>query len=481
MTSPFPTTPPASLGGALVGRWRILERVGSGNNGITYRVCLAESSGEAVYALKMARESRDPRFEREAELLSRLAHPNVPGLVESGVWKAPWNREYPYLVMEWVEGVPLYDWAARRGLTSRQALRVLAQVARALEATHALGVHRDVKGDNVLVTPEGRAMLVDFGCCSYRGARPLTETCVPPGTRLYRSPRCLRFQHRFRDDFEARYDYQPEDDVYALGVTAYFLVTGTYPPPGTDPERREEEGRAIAPRMLPPSELATVAPELEALILRMLSEEPRARGTAGELAKELEQAAKQAKPRADERLVPSCRMLPTERAARPGPTRWHLARQALRRHRRPLAAAGAVAAGVLALVFMLPVLPVLDRETQGKQSVAVEEEEAMEEDAAADERAVGVADGGVDGVLAAAQARPSYGVPEDVLTTPVPEKPEPGQKKPPCKPSHRAINGGCWVLLAEKPPCDDSYEHDGKCYLPVIPRGAIQQPTSGEP
>jgi hypothetical protein len=454
--------------------------VGSGNNGITYRVCLAERPEEGVYALKMARLSRDPRFEREAELLSRLAHPNVPGLVERGVWKAPWNKEYPYLVMEWVEGELLYDWAARRGLTSRQALRVLAQVARALEAIHALGVHRDVKGDNVLVTPEGRAVLVDFGCCSYEGARPLTDTPVPPGTRPYRSPCCLRFQHRFRDDFEARYDYQPEDDVYALGVTAYFLVTRCYPPPGTDPERCEEEGREAAPRMLPPSELATVAPELEALILRMLSEQPEARGTGGELALALEQAAKQAGPRADERVVPSRSMLPTERAARPGPTRWHLARQALRRHRRPLAAAGAVAAGVLALMFMLPVLPVLDRETRGEQSVAVEE--AMEEDAAADERAVGLADGGVDGVLAAAEPQPSYRVPGDELATPVPEKPEPGQRKPPCKPSYRAINGGCWIhVTTMKPPCEDSYEHDGKCYLPVIPRGRSQPPTSGEP
>ncbi len=462
MTSPSPTTPPAPLDETIVGRWRVLQRVGSGNNGITYRVCLAERPGEGVYALKMARESRDPRFEREAELLSRLAHPNVPGLIERGVWKAPWNSEYPYLVMQWVEGEPLYAWAARRGLTSRQVLRVLAQVARALEAIHVLGVHRDVKGDNVLVTPEGHAVLVDFGCCTYEGARPLTETPVPPGTRPYRSPQCLRFQHRFRDDFEARYYYRPEDDVYALGVTAYFLVTGSYPPPGTDP------------RMLPPSELATVAPELEALILRMLSEEPEARGTAGELAEALEQAAEQARPEADERVVPSpsrSRVLAT-RAARPVPTRWHLARQALRRHSKRLAAAGALAAGVLSL----------DLEEEPEPLAASEAAEAVEEDAGAAERAVGLADGGVDGVLVAAEAQPSYRVPGVDVAAPVPERPEPGQKKPPCKPSDRAINGGCWIRqTTRRPPCEESYEHDGKCYLPVIPRGTRQPPTSGEP
>jgi hypothetical protein len=388
--------------------------VGSGNNGIIYRVCLAERPGEGEYALKMARESTDPRFEREAELLSRLAHPNVPGLKERGVWKAPWRSEYPYLVMQWVEGVPLYAWAARRGLTSRQALRVLAQVARALEATHALGIHRDVKGDN----------------------------------------------------------------VYALGVTAYFLVTGTYPPPGTAPERCQEERRAAAPRMRPPSELATVAPELEALILRMLSKKPEARGAAGELANALEQAAEKAGPVADERVVPSGSMLPTGPAARSGPTRWHLARQALR-GKKLLAVAGTLAAGVLAVVVLQPRLS-LDIEEKPEQLATLAEEE--EEDARVDERAVGLADGGVDeSVLASAESRFPYGVPGFVLGEPIPKKPDPGQKKPPCNPAdERAIHGGCWSHVSKKPPCEGFYEYDGSCYAPVQSR-TRHQPTSEEP
>ncbi len=466
MTPPTPSDPHAPFHGTTVGRWRILQCVGSGNNGIIYRVCLDERPGEGEYALKMARESRDPRFEREAELLSRLAHPNVPALRERGVWKAPWGNEYPYFVMQWVEGVPLYDWAARHGFTSRQGFRVLAQVARALEATHALGVHRDVKGDNVLVTPEGRAVLVDFGCCWYEGARPLTETPVPPGTRPYRSPRCLRFQHRFRNNFEARYDYRPEDDVYALGVTAYFLVTGSYPPPGTDP------------RMLPPSELATVAPELEALILRMLSEKPEARGTAGELAEALEQAARKAGPVADERVVPSRSPLPTGRAARRGATRWQLARQAAREHLAALCVAGTLAACLL-LVLALPLLP-----KEPARLAALEKGEEEQEDAEVDERAVGLADGGVDeSVLASAESRVPYGVPGFVLGEPIPKKPEPGQKRPPCNPGfERSINGACWYHVSElEPPCRDYFEHDGRCYGPVIPPGRIRPPTSEEP
>jgi hypothetical protein len=469
MTRSTSSNPQASRRNATVGRWRVLGRVGSGNNGIIYEVCIAEHPSEGVYALKMARESRDPRFEREAELLSRLAHPHVPRLMERGVWKGPLGREYPFLVMQWVEGVPLYDWAARRGgITSRQALRLLAQLARALEAVHAVGaVHRDVKGDNVLVTSEGHAVLLDFGCCSYEGARPLTDTTVPPGTRPYRSPQCLCFKHRFQNDFHARYEHRPEDDLYSLGVTAYFLVTGTYPPPGTDPERCEEEGRASAPRKLPPSELATLAPELEALMLRMLSEYPAVRGTAASLAEALERAAVSAGPQADLPVRPTRAMLPTERAPRPGPTRWQLAGQAARRVAKhtsmALFVAGALAV-CLAAVLLLPPSP------ERPAHFAPEEEQAAAE-------RVGVADAGVDGSMLAS-VQPTYRVPG--VREPIPEKPERGWKRPPCRPDERAINGACWYTMTRKPPCEEAYEHGAECLLPIQARTG-RPTTSQEP
>ncbi len=130
--------------------------------------------------------------------------------------------------MSWAEGVGLYDWARvrQRLLTSREVLRLLAQVARALEATHAAGgVHRDVKGDNVRVSSEGHAMLLDFGACWLQGARPLTGAELPPGTEPYRSPQLLRIRRRWERGLEARYEARPEDDFYALGVMACYLLT----------------------------------------------------------------------------------------------------------------------------------------------------------------------------------------------------------------------------------------------------------------
>ena len=89
--------------------------------------------------------------------------------------------------MEWVEGMPLYEWARAQRRTSRQVLLVLEQLASVLAAAHGAGaVHRDVKGDNVLVTVEGRAVLLDWGCGIHPGAAELTDG--PLGPRHQRLP-----------------------------------------------------------------------------------------------------------------------------------------------------------------------------------------------------------------------------------------------------------------------------------------------------
>ncbi len=74
----------------------------------------------------------DPRFRREAALLDLLRHPHIPRLLDTSIWHSPQGLPYPFLVMEWVEGATLYDWARvyQRPLTSRQVLQVMAQVAR---------------------------------------------------------------------------------------------------------------------------------------------------------------------------------------------------------------------------------------------------------------------------------------------------------------------------------------------------------------
>ena len=137
-------------------------------------------------------------------------HPNIPRFEDRGLWTGRAERKYPYLVMEWVEGLLLYDWFRAQRRSSREVLRVLAQVASALARAHAKGVvHRDVKGDNIRVTPEGRAVLLDWGRAWYSEARPLTDTVVPPGTTAYRPPEQRRFRHRFRLDYRGAVAVHP--------------------------------------------------------------------------------------------------------------------------------------------------------------------------------------------------------------------------------------------------------------------------------
>jgi serine/threonine protein kinase len=175
----------------------------------------------------------------------------------------------------------LYDWAEQHKISYRQAMRVLAQILRALEALHAMGgVHRDVKGSNVLVTQEGRAVLTDFGLGTYRGASVLTRQAEPVGTPQYLSPQALLHRERYWRRGQPRYEASPADDVYAAGVTAWYLVTGTYLPFPTDSEEGEGGALGVYGGRVSPEDLEGVPPECAAPILQMLSDDPAARGHA---------------------------------------------------------------------------------------------------------------------------------------------------------------------------------------------------------
>jgi serine/threonine protein kinase len=130
--------------------------------------------------------------------------------------------------MEWIEGVPLYAWARQQPFSAPTACQMLAQLARALQSIHAQGcVHRDVKGENVLVRrSDGRAMLIDFGAGLYPEAETLTPPDAYPGTPAYRSPESALFELQGLRTRAERYRAGPGDELYALGVTACRWLTG---------------------------------------------------------------------------------------------------------------------------------------------------------------------------------------------------------------------------------------------------------------
>ncbi len=434
--------------GSQLGAWRVVSCAGQGMFGTVYRVRRAEPEDPRLFALKLAHYPNDPRFQREVELLRRIQHPSVPRLHEAGVWKHGSGEPRAYFVMDLVEGAPLYGWAAGRRVSSREVLKVVGQVARALEATHEHGVHRDVKGDNVLVRGgDSVAVLVDFGAGTFRGAPALTWHELPPGTPQYRSPQALRFSVRWRPGM-APYEAGPADDLYALGVMAYRLVTGAYPPTHLQVEvgEREEDD---TPKWVPPEQVATVSPKLAALIRQLLAVEPKARGSARQVAEAAERAARAEGRRAD---VPI-----TARAARKGAALPKWARAMGLGLVRTSWLAGAAGAGMVLALWVRPY--VVQAGAQPGSAVGLAEAEEVRQ-----------------------AVEPTPSAENESINREMPKEPLPGQLRAPCKAEHEeAIRGGCWTaLLRMKPPCGkDSYEWKGVCYAASYPAG--RPATSGTP
>jgi hypothetical protein len=458
-------------------------------------------------ALKLALLPGDPRFVREEELLSLVRHPSVPRLWDSGDWQHPDGALHPFVVMDWVDGAPLYDWARQHSPSSQLVLRLLAQLARVLQTLHSQGcLHRDVKGDNVLVRrSDCRALLTDFGSGRYPHASSLTPDILPPGTPAYRSPEAWLFELQFFREPKARYSAQPTDDLYSLGVTAYRLVTGQYPE-FSEPSKDEaglwhlESLASPPPLVLNPR----VDTRLNALILRMLSVRPEQRGTAQELAEALEQAAQLTLPESTRSLfvqelspsVDSGGQAPATSGPAPLPPAHDMAEAQAQApkapllmpsftervsplvHMRPWQLRLATAAALLALGAWVgwltpkkfPELPSLVWHEVGGARLEDSGEAGLGDDSASSSTA----------------ASPTPSMPgvqaDDTLPEPFPDQARPDAKGRCHRPRQVPLNGGCWVKLkVQREECEEIKGSwlQGTCYVPgPLHEGQPRQPTS---
>ncbi|WP_309891387.1 protein kinase domain-containing protein [Archangium sp.] len=267
----LPFTPPTV--GDRVGEYRIVEVLGEGGFGIVYKV---ERAG-LFFALKLFRARvLEGWGQREINILRHLAHPNVVRFHAYDRWPVP-VYGYLYFIMDFVEGRTLEEWALDENPSARQVARILLELLRALATVHAQGVfHRDLKRDNVLIRDsDARPMLVDFGIGWLAGEPQVTRDTLPPITYEYRSPEALRFA---RNPAHENSPYRPDagDDLWALGVTLYWLLTDVMPF-GTRHEGGLNE-RILTRSPKAPREVNPRVPEaLGDLCLRMLEKERAAR------------------------------------------------------------------------------------------------------------------------------------------------------------------------------------------------------------
>lgn len=250
-----------------IGKFRLLERIGSGGMGTIYKaVDTIEKSG--VVALKVLRdelftdEHHRKRFIREAAIIDQLDHPNIVKVIERGK-----HQEKLFIVMEYLQGKNLaVKIAEEEKIDMMEILDIIFQIARALKNIHSHGiVHRDLKPENVmLIKKDGKhnfVKLLDFGLAKTEHQSKLTQVGTVLGTLNYMSPEQI-----------SHGDYSLATDIYSLGVIFYETATGRIPFPGG--KMTQIMGKILSDTPTEPIQLRTdLSPKSNRLIMQMMEKD----------------------------------------------------------------------------------------------------------------------------------------------------------------------------------------------------------------
>ncbi len=219
-------------------RYRLLERIGAGGMAVVHKAVRADDEFSKTVAIKTLL-APDPemvhRFRNERQMLAGLEHPYIARLLDGGTS----SDGSPFLVMEFVDGVPITRYAAEKQLTVAEILELFRKICDAVAYAHRrLIVHRDLKPANILVTTDGVPKLLDFGIAKLLDSSELTRT-VAAMTPEYASPEQLRGEA-----------VTTSTDVYSLGVLLYELLAGARPFP--ESANTVEAAEAILHKQPPP-------------------------------------------------------------------------------------------------------------------------------------------------------------------------------------------------------------------------------------
>ncbi len=281
-----------------VGPWQLERKIGEGGMGAVWLAARRDGHFEGHAAIKFLRTGLGQtdlvdRFLRERRLLARLTHPGIARLLDAGT-----HLGEPYLVMEYIDGVPITNWAGGHAPQLAQRIGLLLQVCRATEYAHGqLIVHRDIKPSNVLVGASGAPALLDFGIAKLMdGVDAEAPTALTHITgRGFTLGYCAPEQITGEATGVAA-------DVFSLGVLAFELITGAMPFAGDNRAALEHaivhiEAKSIAralqgPPTSPagrPTDAVRAQGDLDAIVAKALRKSPADRyTTVGAFAADLE-------------------------------------------------------------------------------------------------------------------------------------------------------------------------------------------------
>jgi tetratricopeptide (TPR) repeat protein len=231
-----------ALSGATIGAYRIVRALGEGGMGTVFLAQRDDAQFDQRVAIKLVRggaaaDSLVRRFLQERQILAALEHPNIARLIDGGTTR----DGLPYLVMEYVDGIPIDRYCGERSLPRRARLELFLHLCDAVQYAHRnLIIHRDIKPANILITADGTPKLLDFGIAKLTSPTASEATMTRMMTPDYASPEQLSGQ-----------PVTTASDVFSLGVLLYEMLTGTLPfdgklrTPDAEPSRPSNHTRSL--------------------------------------------------------------------------------------------------------------------------------------------------------------------------------------------------------------------------------------------